>query len=222
MTADIDPQADKERAFSLTPVSRETRERLEQFVALLLLRQAHTNLVARSTLPQLWSRHVADLLQLLTIAPQAKVWADLGSGGGFPGVVLACALTETVGAKVHLIESVGKKADFLREVARALALPAQVHQIRAEKFAESCAETIHAVTARALAPLKILCDQAFPLIAKGALGVFPKGQHVEAELTEAAKYWSIQADQMPSLTSPEGRIVVIRGLKALRTSKTRH
>ena len=95
-------------------------------------------------------------------------------------------------------------------------------RIRAEKFAESCAETIHVVTARALAPLKILCDQAFPLIAKGALGVFPKGQDVEAELTEAAKYWSIQADQVPSMTSPEGRIVVIRGLKALRTSKTRH
>ncbi len=221
MTADIDTQVDKERAFLLTPVSRETRERLEQFVALLLLRQTHTNLIANSTLPQLWSRHVADSLQLLNVAPQAKLWADFGSGGGFPGVVLACALADTPGAKVHLIESVGKKAGFLREVVSALALPAQVHHIRSEKFAESCAETIHAVTARALAPLKILCDQAFPLIAKGALGVFPKGQHVEAELTEAAKYWSIQADKVPSLTSPEGRIVVIRGLKVLRAAKFR-
>jgi 16S rRNA (guanine527-N7)-methyltransferase len=96
-----------------------------------------------------------------------------------------------------------------------------VHHIRTEKFAESCAETVDVVTARALAPLKILCDQAYPLIAKGALGVFPKGQHVEAELTEAAKYWSIEADKVPSLTSPEGRIIVIRGLKALRAAKTR-
>ncbi len=90
---------------------------------------------------------------------------------------------------VHLVESNGKKANFLREVVRALALPAQVHQERAEKFGESCAETVDVVTARALAPLKILCDQAFPLIAKGAVGLFPKGQDVAAELTEAAKYW---------------------------------
>jgi 16S rRNA (guanine527-N7)-methyltransferase len=219
--AEVDTNADKERAFSLTPVSRETRHRLERFVEQLLSRQGQINLIARSTVADIWSRHVADSLQLLNAAPQARVWADFGSGGGFPGIVLACALAETPGAKVHLIESVGKKVTFLRDVASALKLPAQVHQVRAEIFAKTCAEAVHAVTARALAPLKILCDQAYPLISNGALGVFPKGQHVESELTAAAKYWSITATTVPSLTSPEGRIVVISGLRNKGSQKIR-
>ena len=98
---------------------------------------------------------------------------------------------------------------------RVLALPAQVHQERAEKFAEICAETVHVVTARALAPLKTLCDQAFPLIAKGAVGLFPKGQDVAAELTEAAKYWRLEASLVPSVTNPASAIVVVRALKRL-------
>ena len=89
-----------------------------------------------------------------------------------------------------------------------------VHPIRAEKFGESCAEPIEAVTARAFAPLKTLCDQAFPFISRGAIGLFPKGQDIDAELTEAAKYWRIEASKVPSKTSPEGSIVLIRGLEA--------
>jgi 16S rRNA (guanine527-N7)-methyltransferase len=91
-----------------------------------------------------------------------------------------------------------------------------VHQQRAEKFGESFRESVHVVTARALAPLKTLCDQAFPLITRGAVGIFPKGQDVDAELTEAAKYWSIEAEKVPSKTSPEGSIVVIRSLQRRR------
>jgi 16S rRNA (guanine527-N7)-methyltransferase len=212
----LDLNADKKRAFSLTPVSRETQERLEVFVELLLLWQEKTNLVSEQTLPLLWSRHVADSLQLVALAPEARVWADLGSGGGFPGIPIACGLVDKPGAMVHLIESNGKKASFLREAVRATGIPAQVHQVRAEKFAETCAETVHVVTARALSPLKTLCGQVFPLIARGALGVFPKGQDVEAELTEAAKYWSIQASLVPSVTDPAGRIVVMRDLKPLK------
>src|SRR5712671_6122021 len=87
--------ADKTAALALTPVSRETESRLDRYVALLLEWQAKTNLVAPSTLPNLWTRHISDSLQLLTLAPAAKIWVDLGSGGGFPGVVLACALAET-------------------------------------------------------------------------------------------------------------------------------
>ena len=113
---------------------------------------------------------------------------------------------------VHLIESNGKKAAFLREAVQVTGVNAKVHQIRAEEFAENCAEPVDVVTARALAPLKTLCDQVFPLIAKGAIGLFPKGQDVEAELTEAAKYWTIQATKVPSVTSPEGQILVVRGL----------
>ena len=182
------------------------------FVEALLLWSEHSNLVARSTLPIIWTRHIADSLQLLTLAPGALTWADFGSGGGFPGIPIACALAGEPGAKVHLVESVGKKANFLREVVQKLALPAIVHQERAEKFAETCAETIHAVTARAVAPLKTLCDQAFPLIANGTLGIFPKGQDVDAELTEAAKYWSIQASIVPSVTSPASSIVIVRSV----------
>jgi 16S rRNA (guanine527-N7)-methyltransferase len=212
----FDLNADKNRAFSLTPVSRETERRLELFVDLLLLWQEKINLVSKQTLPLLWTRHVADSLQLVALAPDARVWADLGSGGGFPGIPIACALSDKPGAMVHLIESNGKKAAFLCEAVRVTGAPALVHHERVEKFGESCAETVHVVTARALSPLKTLCDQAFPLIARGALGVFPKGQDVDAELTEAAKYWTLEASKVPSKTSPGGCIVVIRCLKALR------
>jgi 16S rRNA (guanine527-N7)-methyltransferase len=206
----FDLAADKKRALALFPVSRETEMRLDAYVALLLRWQSKLNLVASSTLPQLWTRHIADSLQLLPLAPQARVWADLGSGGGFPGLPLACALADQPDAKFHLIESNGKKAAFLREAARAVGLPAVVHQERAEKFGESCAETVHVVTARALAPLKILCDQAFPLISRGAVGLFPKGQDVDAELTDAAKYWRLEASKVPSKTNVQSSVVVVR------------
>ena len=154
-------------------------------------------------------------LQLLALAPEARLWVDFGSGGGFPGIPIACALAGHAGAQVHLIESNGKKAAFLREAVRATGAPAVVHQERAEKFGESCAETVHAVTARALAPLKILCDQAFPLINRGAIGLFLKGQDVDAELTDAAKYWRLEASKVPSKTSPQSAIVIVRGLRPL-------
>lgn len=210
----FDLKADKARALALCPVSRETEERLDRFVEVLLLWQGKLNLIAPSTLREVWTRHIADSLQLLPLAPKARTWVDLGSGGGFPGLAIACVLAGEAGARVHLVESNGKKAAFLREAARVTDSPALVHQMRAEKFGESCAEPVHAVTARALAPLKILCDQAFPFISRGATGIFPKGQDVDAELTEAAKYWRLEASKVPSKTSPEGSIVLIRGLEA--------
>ncbi|HEX5213000.1 MAG TPA: 16S rRNA (guanine(527)-N(7))-methyltransferase RsmG [Pseudolabrys sp.] len=209
-----DLAADKERALALTPVSRETKSRLEKFVDALLQWQTKMNLVASSQLPILWTRHVADSLQLLPLAPDAKIWVDFGSGAGFPGIPIACALADTSGAKVHLVESVGKKANFLREVVQQIGLPVEVHQERAEKFGDSFTENADVVTARALAPLKVLCDQAFPLVAKGAVGLFPKGQDVAAELTEAAKYWRLQASTAPSVTSPDGAIVIVRHIAA--------
>lgn len=214
----IDLDADKARAFKLVNVSRETQRRLEQFVDLLLLWQNKINLVSSSTLPRLWTRHVADSLQLLDLAPNAKVWVDFGSGGGFPAIPIACALAEKPGAMVHLVESNGKKAAFLREAVRVTAAPAQVHLERAEKFTLSPVESVDVVTARALAPLKLLCDQAFPWIARGSVGLFLKGQDVASELTEAAKYWSIEASTVPSKTSPDGCIVIVRGLKPREAS----
>ncbi len=214
----FDLGADKARALALFPVSRETETRLDTYVKVLLLWRSKFNLVGPSTLRQLWTRHIADSLQLLPLAPHARVWVDLGSGGGLPGIPIACALAGQPGAKVHLIESNGKKAAFLREAVRATGVPAVVHQERAEKFGKSCAEIVDAVTARALAPLKVLCDQTFPLIRRGAIGLFPKGQDIDAELTEAAKYWRLEALKVPSKTSPKSSIVVIRSLKPIRSA----
>jgi len=208
----FDLKLDKKRALMLTPVSRETEERLDVFVDLLLLWREKMNLVAESTLPLIWSRHISDSLQLLDLAPDALVWADYGSGAGFPGIPIACALASKPDVQVHLIESVGKKNNFLREVVRVTGIPAVVHQIRAENFGDSYGDKVDVVTARALSRLKALCDQSFPLIKRGAIGIFPKGQDVDAELTEAAKYWTIQAKKVPSKTSPDGTILVVTGL----------
>jgi len=209
----MDLSADRSRALKLTPVSRETGQRLDRFVEALLSWQGRMNLIGPSTKSTLWTRHVADSLQLIALAPEARVWADLGSGGGFPGLVIACALADTPGAKVHLVESIGKKATFLRDAARATGAPAVVHATRIEDFVDKPPDHIEVVTARALAPLEKLLSMAYPLLKTGALGVFPKGQYVDAELTQAAKYWSIEADQVPSRTDPKARIVVVRGLK---------
>src|SRR5439155_7052574 len=117
----------KAAALALTPVSHETEARLGRYVALLLEWQAKTNPVAPSTLPNLWTRHISDSLQLLSLAPSAKTWVDLGSGGGFPGVVLACALADVPDATVHLVERIAKKAAFLREAIRVTGSPGTVH-----------------------------------------------------------------------------------------------
>ena len=209
----LDLSLDRARALALTSVSRETEERLDGYVKLLLHWQSKINLVAPSTLPELWTRHVADSLQLIPLAPQARIWADLGSGGGFPG--LPIALAGEPGTRVHLIESNGKKAAFLREAIRVTGARAVVHQERVEIFGESWAETVHVVTARGVAPLKTLCDQAFPLLRRGGIGMFLKGLDVDVELTHAAKYWRLDASKVPSKTNPAGSIVVIRSLEPI-------
>jgi 16S rRNA (guanine527-N7)-methyltransferase len=191
-------------------VSRETWQRLEQLVDLLLEWQRTRNLVASSTIPQVWTRHVADSLQLLALAPGARRWIDLGAGGGFPGLVIACALAGEEGAEVHLVESVQKKAAFLRAAAAELSLPAIVHATRIEDFVPATAERFDVVTARALAPLDRLIGYAIPLLKRGAVGLFPKGQDVGAELTLASKSWNIEAELVPSKTDPQARIVLVR------------
>lgn len=210
-----DLSADKAKALKLTPVSRETLGRLETYVDVLLKWQNTTNLIAPSTIPYIWTRHVADSLQLLDLVPDVRTWVDFGSGGGFPAIPIACALAEKPGAHVHLVESNGKKAAFLRESIRITGAPAQVHSERVEKYTQTPVNSVDVVSARALAPLKVLCDQAFPLIERGAIGLFPKGLDVAAELTEAAKYWNIEATTVASKTSPEGCIVIVKALKPL-------
>jgi 16S rRNA (guanine527-N7)-methyltransferase len=208
---------DREKALGLTPVSRETLARLDRYVAVLLEWQRHTNLIAPSTEATLWSRHVADSLQLIDLARNRaaeseagpQIWVDLGSGAGFPGLVVACALADEKGAEVHLVESIGKKASFLREAAKAADAPARIHATRIADFVKHAPRRIDIVTARALAPLPKLLGESYPLLKRGARGLFPKGQDVAAELTEAAKCWNIEATLAESRTDPRSRIVVI-------------
>ncbi|WP_076863506.1 16S rRNA (guanine(527)-N(7))-methyltransferase RsmG [Bradyrhizobium mercantei] len=204
---------DKAAALALTPVSRETEARLDRYIALLLEWQAKTNLVAPSTLPNLWTRHVSDSLQLLSLAPTAKSWVDLGSGGGFPGVVLACALAEIPGARIHLVERIAKKAAFLREAIRVTASPGTVHLADIGDTVDRIAGPIDCVTARALAPLHQLIGFAEPWVKKGAKALFLKGQDVEAELTEATKYWNIGPKLHSSRTGGQGWIVELGSIE---------
>ena len=204
-----DLSADRARALTLTPVSRETLARLDRFAELLSRWQRRVHLVAPSTVPQLWTRHIADSLQLLPLMPGARVWCDLGSGGGFPGMVIACVLAGQPGAKVHLIESNAKKAAFLREAQRLTAAPVVVHCVRAENFVDSPPPGIEVVTARAVASLKVLLDLSAPLLQAGARGLFLKGQDVDIEMADASRYWKFEANLVSSKTDPRARIVVV-------------
>jgi 16S rRNA (guanine527-N7)-methyltransferase len=204
-------QADRQRALGLIPVSRETDSRLGNFVELLTAWQKKTNLIAPGTLGEIWTRHIADSLQLFPLAPGARIWVDLGSGGGFPGIPLACLLVDVPGAQMHLVESNHKKAACLREAARILALPVSVHPQRIEDFTAAFPGHADVVTARALAPLVKLLPDAYPLLKTGTRFLFPKGQDVGAELTEASRYWTIGAEMVPSKTG-DGQILVVTSL----------
>jgi 16S rRNA (guanine527-N7)-methyltransferase len=202
--------ADRARALELTPVSRETAERLDRFVEILLEWQQRTNLISASTVAHLWTRHIADSLQLVSLAPKARSWVDVGSGAGFPGLIIACALAGTRAA-VHLVESNGKKAAFLRAAQRLTDAPAVVHQERMEDFVRHIPGPVDVVCARAVLPLKSLLRLCYPLLGKtAAVGLFPKGQNAQLELEEAAKIWSMHATLVPSRTDPASRIVVVR------------
>lgn len=212
----IDPKllaADREAALRLTPVSRETAERLDRFAEHFLKWQNAVQLVAPSTLNQLWTRHIADSLQLLQHIGQSPQIADLGSGAGFPGIILGIALREKNDARVHLIESDTRKASFLREAIRVTDAAAEVYAERVESVTKRIATAIHTVTARAFAPLPRLLESAEGLFAAGAKGVFLKSQDVDEELTQAAKSWSINYRLTSSVTDPRGRILLIDSAK---------
>jgi 16S rRNA (guanine527-N7)-methyltransferase len=211
-------RADKAAALALVPVSRETEARLDRYVDLLRAWQAKTNLVAPSTLPYLWTRHIADSLQLLALAPAAKIWVDLGSGGGFPGIALACALTETPGTMVHLVERNAKKASFLREALRVTGAPGTVHLADIGDTVDRLGDPVDCVTARAVAPLHQLIGFAEPLVRRRAKAFFLKGQDVEAELTEATKYWKIEPHLHSSRTGGHGWIVELDRIERQTTS----
>jgi 16S rRNA (guanine527-N7)-methyltransferase len=158
------------------------------------------------------SRHAWDSAQLLELAPEALTWADLGAGAGLPGLVLAILGKGRAGFRVHLVESMAKRCRFLSEVTQALALPAAVHNTRAENLDLA----VDIVTARACAPLSRLLGYARPYLGRGAEGLFLKGQDVVADMDEAARYWDYEADVLPSRSDPRGRIVRVRKLRRAR------
>ncbi len=202
-------KTDRAEALVLMPVSHETLVKLDAYVALLLRWQTIKNLVGPGTLPFIWTRHIADSAQLARFQPNAQIWVDIGSGAGFPGLVLAIVLAHRPGFAMHLIESNGRKVAFLREVARTLGLPVTVHDCRVEDARTLLPPKVDCLTARALAPLVELLGMQANLTENPCIGLFPKGQDVDVELTEAAKYWNIEAEIHSSVTDPAGRIVEV-------------
>ncbi len=196
-----------------TPVSRETAARLDAFVSILLRWNARINLVSGFDRALIRTRHVEDSLQLLPLLPTSPgEAADLGSGGGFPGLILAMADDRPW----HLIESDRRKAAFLTAAAAELGLPhVRVHAERVEAVA---LPPLAVLTARAFAPLPALLGHADRLLAPDGVALLPKGRTAEVELTEAAGDWTMHVDRVPSRTAPDATILRLSGIRRAGTS----
>lgn len=203
-------QAAFERA---TNVSRETLERLAAYVALLHEWKDRVNLISDHSFPTVWHRHVYDSAQIFTHLPDlAGPLIDLGSGAGFPGMVLAI-----MGAgDVHLVESDGRKCAFLSEVAQATGAAVTIHNDRAEQMKPFPAAT---VTSRAMAPLTKLLSYVAPFMGKKSVALLNKGKSWQEELTAAAGGWKMAVDSIPSISDPSGVILRIKDLRRVSTSR---
>lgn len=204
-------------------VSRETLGRLEAFEAEFRKWAARINLAAPSTLDALWSRHILDSAQLFSLKPRARTWLDLGSGGGFPGAVIAILLTGREGGSIELVESNNKKAAFLKSVLGMLGAPARVHVCRIEDaFGRTRQPEI--VTARALAPLPLLLALSRPWLERGATALFHKGREYAGEIAESRDAWRFDLVEHPSKIDPAGRILelskLVRNAPAERSDET--
>ncbi len=212
-----EPQPLSATAFrAAADVSRETMDRLECYAALLEKWNRAINLVARGSLTDLWRRHMLDSAQLWPLLPPVRGRPcrilDLGSGAGFPGLVLAIMGIPEATVEVHLVEADEKKAAFLREAARVVEAPVTLHVQRIENLAPF---PVDAVTARACAPLPRLLDYAAPFLqnyrpgAVAPIGLFLKGRDFDRELTAAPEKWKMRAKLFPSCTDAAARIVQI-------------
>ncbi|HUD94981.1 16S rRNA (guanine(527)-N(7))-methyltransferase RsmG [Sphingobium sp.] len=222
MTQHLVQVIDAESFSAATSVSRETMARLLTYEALLRKWQGSINLVASSSLAEIWNRHFLDSAQLVPLAPTARSWVDIGSGAGFPGLVVAILLAGRAGFRMHLVESDQKKSVFMREVIRATGAPAIVHMMRIEEFwtgGEVASPDI--ISARALAPLPRLLDWTSSFWGKDTIGLFLKGQGAAAELTESAKNWIFDSEAIASQSDPSGTVLKLWGLRHANTGLER-
>lgn len=194
------------------PVSRETFERFAGLEALFGKWAARINLAAPSTLNDIWLRHIVDSAQLFPYAADAQKWVDLGSGGGFPGLVIAILLRERPGSSIDLVESSSKKSAFLQIVTRQLDLPATVHTGRIEDVLP-CLGAREIVTARALAPLPLLLELAAPLLLAGTRGLFHKGRDYRREVKESSEHWSFDLVEHASVVEADSVILDISNVR---------
>ena len=202
--------ADRQTVFDRLNASQTVQSKLNTYVALLEEWQGKMNLVSDSTLPVVWTRHVLDSAQLEQyLTPSDRVVLDLGSGAGFPALVLAI-LDESQSRTVHLVESDGKKCSFLQAVADACGLQVVIHNERIEKMTVFKADVI---TARALAALDKLVGYAKPFIGERTRCLFLKGKKADEELKLCARKFVFAVEKHPSITSDEGRILCLTGVK---------
>jgi 16S rRNA (guanine527-N7)-methyltransferase len=201
---------DRARALHLLQADADLTRRLDIYVALLARWSAVTNLTSKTTMPHVWSRHVADSGQLRGYAQDARLWLDLGTGAGFPGLVIALQLATVVGAKVHLVESDQRKCAFLREVTRETSAPAQVHAARIQSDEVVGLMQIDAVTARALAPLSQILRFANVWLSRGATGVFPCGRAQDDQILTFLNNPTLKVETFASLVDPRSQIIRVR------------
>jgi 16S rRNA (guanine527-N7)-methyltransferase len=201
---------------ALPGVSRETLDRLRGFEDLVQKWTPRINLVSANSLPDLWNRHIVDSAQLYALAPEkAGQWLDLGSGGGFPGLVVAI-LADADHRRIDftLVESDQRKAAFLRAAARETGVSVTVRTDRIEALAPQQAGVL---SARALAPLNLLLQYAARHLGPRAWALFPKGKNAEAEIAKARSDWQFDLRQIPSITTDDGQILVVENIARVRS-----
>ena len=208
-SADL-PLTDRASALRLVPVSRGTEQRLEILVDLLTRWRKAINLVSETSFASVWTRHIADSAQLLGLAPGSTRWVDMGSGAGFPGLVIAIQLAEVPSAIVHCIESDQRKCAFLREAARATGAAAQIHPHRVDAVNADRLGPVDVVTARAFAPLPLTLELAKVWLERGAQGVFPRGRSAEDQLKGLHLGRAFALEVLPSVVDADAAILRIR------------
>jgi 16S rRNA (guanine527-N7)-methyltransferase len=217
-----DPIAGPDAFAEAFKVPRETIHRLVRYAELLAEGQARANLVSAKTLPDLWDRHFADSAQILRLAPEADIWLDLGSGAGFPGLVIAIIQANHANFRMHLVESTAKKCAFLAEVASATSAPVEIHCMRIEELSRSAPSLKpEIVTARALAPLPQLLEIALPWLRSSARGLLLKGRDAGKEIEAAKKRFNFTYRLHRSLTADDSFILEVSHLTRRVKAKTR-